>query len=858
MGVPLVRVVVPLVPLVGLQHPGIHVLAPSSPRQRRATMRDVELSRFWFGIALRRNRREFLGVVVLLGLLGAVSLFALAGARRTQSSYPRFLRASNASTMAVDYGQYDPEIDAAIAARPEVVASATYVAFNTGPFVDGRPDFEQDFETLGTFDGRFFTMDRFAPTRGRLPDVDRNDEIAVNETAAELYGYQVGQQLELGTYSNEQVGEDSFFEDPPPPKIRTPATIVGIGLFIDEVLQDDTNRVPLVLVTPAFSQQAAPYVSYAWQGLKLRNGDADIASVKSWYVDQLDPGAPQFFRVTSVDTFHAQQAVRPLSLALGMFGAIGAAATLVIVSQSVNRWLRQGRTDQDVLRSFGASPPTLAFTSLVGPAPALALGSLVAAGLAYAASPLMPLGQGRRVEVSRGLDADWTVLAVGAGLFVAVLAAAAAVAAFRGLPHRRSSERRSARTSRVVGTAASVGMSPSAVTGLRLALEPGDGTTAVPVRSAMVASTIATVTVVAALTFGAGLRTLLDSPDLYGWNWDSAIFDQSGYGNLSIAGAHELLDGQAEIAGWSGAYFGADSVDGRNLPLLGMEPGSDVVPPLLSGRMIVAEDEIVLGSATADALGKHVGDDVQIGVGSDVDMLRVVGTATLPAIGIGHGAHTSLGVGALVVPDRVPGFDRQVAGEGPPGTTVGPLGPPVMFVRFAPDADAEKATALVSDAAVTIGQYPGSAHLLSPQRSAEIVNSSEVGRVPALLAAALGAAAAVSLAVALTASVRRRRRDFALLQTLGFTRRQLAASVGWQAGATVGIGLVIGVPLGIALGRTLWVAFAEQLDVVPKPSIPVGLLAIVTVIALAVANLAAALPAWMARRVRPGIVLRTE
>lgn len=712
--------------------------------------------------------------------------------------------------------------------------------------------------SLGTPNGRFFTMDRFAPTDGRLPDVGRDNEIAVNETAAELYGYHVGQHLDLGTYSDEQVSAESFYEDPPPPKIRTEATIVGIGLFIDEVVQDDTNRTPLALVTPAFSKKAAAYAGYAWQGLTLQHGDADVASLKAWYVAELDPGSPQFFRVTSVDTFHAEQAVRPLSLALASFGVIAGIAALVLVGQATSRLLRQARADNEVLRSFGASPRTLALAGLVGPLLALAVGVLLAVGLGFAASPLMPVGATRRVDVARGFDADWTVLGLGAAVLLGPLVIAAVVTAVRELPHRRSAKHGLRPRSRVVGMASHAGMSPSAVTGLRFAFEPGDGITAVPVRSVMLAGAIAIVTIVAALTFGASFRTLLDSPDLYGWNWDAAIFDQAGYGDLDLAGAHDLLDGKPEITGWSGGFFGADSVDGRNLPLLGMEPDSEVVPPVLTGRMIASDNEVVLGSAIADALDKHVGDDVRIGVGTDLTTLHVVGTATFPTIGISHGAHTSLGVGALVVPSLVPGYARQAAGEGPPGSQPGPAGPPVIFVRFAPGADEKAAQTVLSNAADVIGQYPGSAQIIGPQRPAEIVNSSDVGGAPALLALALGAAAALSLAITLGASVRRRRHELALLRSLGFTRRQLGASVAWQATATIGVGLLIGVPFGIALGRTLWSAFAAQLDVVSHTMIPTGLLLAVIATALAIANIGAALPARMARRVRPAIVLRTE
>ena len=81
--------------------------------------------------------------------------------------------------------------------------------------------------------------------------------------------------------------------------------------------------------------------------------------------------------------------------------------------------------------------------------------------------------------------------------------------------------------------------------------------------------------------------------------------------------------------------------------------------------------------------------------------------------------------------------------------------------------------------------------------------------MPAILAGGLAAGAVAGLGLTLVASVRRRRRDFALLKTLGFTRRQLAGAVAWQSTVIAAAGLVIGVPLGIAAGRWLWLAFAR-------------------------------------------------
>ena len=93
--------------------------------------------------------------------------------------------------------------------------------------------------------------------------------------------------------------------------------------------------------------------------------------------------------------------------------------------------------------------------------------------------------------------------------------------------------------------------------------------------------------------------------------------------------------------------------------------------------------------------------------------------------------------------------------------------------------------------------------------------------MPVALATALAAGGAVAaLGLTLTASVRRRRRDLALLKALGFTRRQLAACVAWQPTVAATIGVIAGIPLGIALGRWLWILFAHQICAVPRPSVP--------------------------------------
>jgi ABC-type lipoprotein release transport system permease subunit len=148
--------------------------------------------------------------------------------------------------------------------------------------------------------------------------------------------------------------------------------------------------------------------------------------------------------------------------------------------------------------------------------------------------------------------------------------------------------------------------------------------------------------------------------------------------------------------------------------------------------------------------------------------------------------------------------------------------------------------------------------LVEHLRPAEIVNYRAMGTTPAILGGALALGAVVALALTLIACVRRRRRELALLKTLGFVRRQLAAAVAWQASIAVALGVVVGVPVGILLGRTLWNLFAHEIDAVPAPSVPGLVIVLIALGALVLANVVASVPGRMAARTSTALVLREE
>lgn len=263
------------------------------------------------------------------------------------------------------------------------------------------------------------------------------------------------------------------------------------------------------------------------------------------------------------------------------------------------------------------------------------------------------------------------------------------------------------------------------------------------------------------------------------------------------------------------------------------------------GRAIRSASEIVLGAATSEQLDKHIGDVVTLaGEGTPRDLM-VVGIASLPAIGIVHATHSSLGTGALIAPEAVPGFDRDITGQ-----KGNDLGPHIVFIRFRPGTDAVAELAHLQDTTQPLSTFAG-LDVLAVQRPAEIVNSGSLGSVPVLLSSVLAIATIVFLGVALMTSVRRRRNDLLLLKALGLTNRQLTATISWQATIIVGIGLLVGMPFGVVLGRVLWQSFARQVHVVTETTASTQWLIGLAAAALALANLLAHGLARVARRVRP-------
>jgi hypothetical protein len=806
-----------------------------------------------FRRTLRRRWGGYLALTLLLGLVGGLAMGSVAAARRTQTAFPAYLASTDPSDLTVLTGLngvagsrgYDPAVIAKIAALPQVRHVATYLGLNAAVLRPGTaPGQAQTSGTQGlsgSLDGEFFTTDKVTIVAGRMADPASAGE-AVMDAKVMPPGVHVGTVAPLGFFTNAQVPAPPGGQ-PPKPDLTVNVKIVGEAAYSSEEAQDDVDvqRDGGALFTPALTRLLARCcAAFAETAVQLRP-PASVASAEAAIQGVLPKGFPIEFYVAAKTEARAERAIEPTSIALAVFGGIAALAALIIAGQVIGRQLRRDPADLAAMRALGAGRAATTADGLPGVLAAIVAGALLAAAVAVALSPLAPFGAIRAVYPYPGVAFDWTVLGGGAAVIIVALSAAALVIAGRRAPHRAVAGGRPSRSlgSRAVRSARALGLPVPAAEGIRLALDDGAELDRAPVRPAILAAVLASVVMLGTITFGASLATLVAHPALYGWNWTYAL--SSGQVVIDRARAAAVLDHDPDVAGWSGIWFGTARIDGQTVPVIGAAPGAAVAPPVLSGRALGGSGQLVLGPQTLAALGKRVGDTVTVTDGAPQPYtLRIGGTATLPAIGIASTAHTEMGSGAVVPYQDIPGAEAAQ--------------PNAILVSLRPGADLARQQAVLqrivpaADGGVVSGV----------QRPAEITDYRSMGIAPLVLAAALAAGAVASLWLTLAASVRRRRGELALLKALGFTRRQLAATVAWQSTTAVAAGAVVGIPLGIALGRYLWDLFAGQIGVVPEPSVPVRTVVLVVLGALVAANLVAALPGRAAARTPAAALLRAE
>jgi ABC-type lipoprotein release transport system permease subunit len=804
----------------------------------------MAVMRVLFRAELRHRWRSWLLLALMVSLVTGLVLAGLAAGRRTATAFPRYQVAHGYDAFA-----FASRPIPAMTAIPEVAAATVVGVPAVGkPTCHGCQSVEiNDFGVFEVPPKGLTHMVKLVA--GRMPDQRNPHEALASFTMQRDFGVHVGSVIRVPFASTAQRAQvlANLNIVPRGPTVRL--HIVGIEVSEEEFPTTNAPSYDLY-TTQAFARAVNPKaVSFTAYFFRLRHGSSDLPRFEA---RAHDLGG---LSISDLDVAGATvtASIHPQAVGWWILAGLAALVGTIVVAQAL---ARQAIVETDTFANLSALGVSRRQLVAVGMARALAIGTVgVVAGvvLAFLLSPLTPVGEARLADPSDGWAFDPFILLLGALVALFVVLALGLWPAFHGARMPRRGEVPSfSRPSRIVALLTGAGATPSALIGVRHALEKGRGNNAVPVGSALIGAVLAVTALCATAVFGSSLTHLTTSPSLYGQPftvWFNPQNVATGQGPALLAAIQREPSVSAITAGISGDVV----INGTTVDALAGQP---LRGPLLlsttSGRLPRSFGEISIGATTLRQVGARVGSSVRVTVplpsgATRTSRYRVVGTTAFPP-DFGAGA---LGTGAVITLDGLLG--RQC----PPGPTHRDCllqavddTSGAYLVQFAPGATGQAALSALART------YPAAVSYPTPPTN--LVNFGEAVNFPLILGLVLIVFGAATLTHVLVVSVTRRRREVGLLKSLGFLRRQVAFTLTWQTTTVALIGILVGVPGGIALGRLVWRLFADNLGVVPVPVVPGGVILAVAVGTLVAANLLAIGPALVAARSTPAMLLRSE
>ena len=551
---------------------------------------------------LRTRWRSWLGLALLIGLAGAAAVAAAAGARRTETAYPRFVQAQNGYDLIT--GGFSGNIDpgralAQMEALPEVAQWARIdVAASSAILPSGRVAPAPELMAVTDLMGRAgFRLNRFKVISGRMVNLRAPGEAMIDFPTADREDLRVGSVIKFVVGSPDA-------SRPRLAAVRIVGIVASPGQF---PAVGASSAFGSVYVTPAFvrSNGIRPSPADAALLIRLRHG----AAGREAFLRQMRAaglGGVDIPEVQQVQTAGIQRSIRLESQALWALSVLIGLAAFAIVGQSLARQTYLDSADLPALRALGFSRAQL-FSLGIARAAIIGMASAcVVVPVAVLLSPLTPVGLARIAEPDPGFAVDAWPLVLGAVLVAVLTMLACAVPAWtaartvttgpeRPGPGRRRSPAFSYALSRAW-------RSPAAATGIRMALQPGRGRTAVPVRSAIFGATLSVAALTASLVFAASLGHLLTTPRLSGFTWDAFVSVEGGLPKAAAA-----LRADPKIAGYTrGGFTGVRIGQVRLMALVLGRPGP-ARPVITAGVAPAAGDEIALGASTMRAAHTAIG-----------------------------------------------------------------------------------------------------------------------------------------------------------------------------------------------------------------------------------------------------------
>ena len=765
---------------------------------------------------LRSQRAAMAMLAIVIAIVGGIVLAVAAGAHRTSTAPDRYTKhfGGDRDGLIVQLEEGQPR-GSEVAALPAVSSINAYTFLFAVVARPGTSDFLDALVFAGSPAGAGKHL-----VSGRLPDRNAEEEFVATKSFTKAYGAHIGDRFDLRTYTQAQAEGQEYGIKPPanPPR---PAIMVGVVDGPSEI--DDPQ--PLIMFSPSLIEPVTFGISQTQMSVTLRSG-SDLEDLRT-QLDGLPDGHGQSMKLTSDSLVSPtlRRAIDAQARGLWLVALAAGIAAIAVLGQLITRHIRLTAGDRDRLVTIGCTRRQIFVESVCRAAIPILVGAVVACAVSLLPSEIFPTGLGRRLEPTPGLRFDAVVVIVGAAvLTLLVLGWTAAAFALDQRPPKP------VRPSRAVEVVAAHGTTGPAATGLRFAFTGRAGERGSTL-SAVAGVALIVGGLVAAAVFGVSLNRLVGSPDRYGANYDYAVGDNGGSSiDESLV---QALRAEPDITALTLYAYGAARVDSTTVELVGMQPiRGNLVPKLSKGRNPIGADEVALGLLTARALDADVGDSITMVGRASRQSMHVTGIAIVS----GFGPVEGMGEGGVVTFDGLKSLDDETA-----LTTAA-----IDVINKDPET--------VARLSEVIG-VPPSAIPPNAFQPAAIVNVARIRATPFVLAALLGGLAVLSIVHVMLTSLRKRRRDFAVLAALGADRGWIRRAVHWQATTFTVLPMLIGIPLGIVVGRLVFVAFADSLGAADDATTPLALLAAMTAGVLVLAN-AAALPSWPTNSARPAETLQ--
>ena len=369
----------------------------------------------WFALRadVRRRWPALLSLALLLGLIGGVVLTAAAGARRTDTAYPRLLTWANATqTDILPEGNGIPaDYFAALARQPHIAAMTTAGVYGT---VVSRGN-QANVTVMSSPDGAMgVTVDRVKILAGRLYDPKAPGQAMVDQQLASLEHLTPGGTLRLYGVPSAPSGAPEYNK-----AVTLTYRVTAIVAFDDEIVPTGTNTAgPTALVSWPFA--APPVAAGLADGYEAAVRLAPGASLAAFTsaAEKLAKRYPDttgnIITINLSDQVNAtERAIRPEAVALAVFAGLAGLIALAVIGQLLSRQLALDAAEFPILRALGVNRAALVTLSLARLGIVTVTGAIVALAVAIAASPLMPIGPARLAEPHPGVEVNLAILGAG-------------------------------------------------------------------------------------------------------------------------------------------------------------------------------------------------------------------------------------------------------------------------------------------------------------------------------------------------------------------------------------------------------------------------------------------------------------